>query len=462
MLEYPIKGSYKSRRCFIVAPGPSLAYKDLSFLKDEITIALNLSILTLNLFDINPTFSIVADKYQYSNFSAAYEALTFNKPTKKIIVASACDTFPERLKDSSTFFFPNKLQQEIPSFSENCVEQGFARGKTVAFDAIQFAYYLGFKEIYIIGMDMGMGEEWGISGHSYEVHKNKKFPDLIFPDKNSYEITRGAPGHPEYVPFIEKCMSLANIAFKKEGRKIFNDIRSALDIFDKKDILKEFGASKKIVAFVPAKGTSTRVQNKNARTLGNKPLFLHILDTLLSCRTINEVYLDTESDKIFKIASSRMCKQLRRDSSLATNKTNGNELLLNEASQVEADIYVQALPTAPFISRETIDEAVFALLTSKEKDSVFTVKKDKFYLWSSTGTPKYNIQNIPNSADLEDTIFETMGLYIIRKESLLREKSRIGRNPIMFEVSLIESIDIDTYDDFDTAEIIFRGKEVLK
>ena len=231
------KEKYTGKKCFIVGSGPSLAYKNLSFLKDYFIIALNLSVLTLDLQGIKPDFNIIADKYQYLRFKETYKKLTYRKNIKKIIVASACETFPKELIDNQTFFFPKKLQQEVPSFSKNPIKDGFSRGKTVAYDAIQLAHYIGFNEVNIIGMDMQFDKKWGINGHSYEIEKNPKFPNLKFAKTKDFEIQRGSPGHPEYKAYIEKCMKLAKKAFKSKGIKIFNDITSKLNIFAKKDFL---------------------------------------------------------------------------------------------------------------------------------------------------------------------------------------------------------------------------------
>ena len=236
-----LKGEkYSERKCFIVGSGPSLAHKDLSFLKNHIVIALNLSILTLDLHRIKPDFNIIADRYQYIRFKEVFKKLTYKKNIKKIIVASACDTFPKELIDKNTFFFPKKLQQDAPSFSENPLKEGFSRGKTVAYDAIQFAYYMGFEEVNIIGMDMDFDKDWGINGHSYEIERNKKFPNLKFPKTNDFEIQRGSPGHPEYKNYIERCMKLAKKAFQEKGRKVFNDSSSKLDIFQKKNFFSHY------------------------------------------------------------------------------------------------------------------------------------------------------------------------------------------------------------------------------
>lgn len=110
----------------------------------------------------------------------------------------------------------------------------------------------------------------------------------------------------------------------------------------------------KIVAFLPAKGTSQRIPSKNQKLLNGKPLFLHTLEKLVSCDFIDEVYLDTESDDMLNYASYLNYIPLKRDPALATNKTDGHQMFFNEVSQVDADIYIQILGTSPFINKRII------------------------------------------------------------------------------------------------------------
>lgn len=55
----PPKNKHKGQRCFVVASGPSLRGMDLSWLKDEITIAVNQSYLAL---DFPPTYLAIGDR----------------------------------------------------------------------------------------------------------------------------------------------------------------------------------------------------------------------------------------------------------------------------------------------------------------------------------------------------------------------------------------------------------------
>lgn len=211
----------------------------------------------------------------------------------------------------------------------------------------------------------------------------------------------------------------------------------------------------KVVAFLPVKGSSSRVHNKNTALLDGKPLFIRTLEKLVSCEFIDEVYLDTESDDIIALADHIDCKVLKRNAKLATNTTDGHALFMNEVVQVEADIYIQILCTSPFISRQTIQAGVDAVAKG-EHDSAVLVSREKQYTWSESG-PNYNLNRIPNSVDLPDTVVETMGLYIVRRETALETKRRIGLCPLLLNATPLEAIDVNWPEDFKLADLIAAG-----
>lgn len=212
----------------------------------------------------------------------------------------------------------------------------------------------------------------------------------------------------------------------------------------------------KVVAFLPAKGTSERIESKNIKLLDGKPLFLHTLEKLVECDFIDEVYLDSESDEILYWAPYLNYRPLKRDKELANNKTDGHQMFFNEVKKVEADIYIQILGTSPFIKKETIKKGVEILKQCEEYDSVVLVKREKQYTWNDKG-PNYDKDHIPNSKDLDDTIIETMGLYIVRSEYAHNKRKRIGDHPYLLEADTIEAIDVNYEDDFYVAEMIEKG-----
>jgi regulator of RNase E activity RraA/CMP-N-acetylneuraminic acid synthetase len=210
------------------------------------------------------------------------------------------------------------------------------------------------------------------------------------------------------------------------------------------------------VAFVPAKGESNRISNKNTVILDGEYLFKRKLKQLLACPEIDAVYLDTESDRIIELASDLPVKVIKRDPKLASNKTDGHELFANECAKVDADIYIQCLCTSPFITPETMTRAIKALKADKKADSLVAVQKRKQYTWAK-GRPAYGEGRIPNSVDLPDTVIESMGLYMVRKKGKTRPKRRFGDKVVLFELSDEEAFDVNWPDDLALAERISAG-----
>lgn len=212
----------------------------------------------------------------------------------------------------------------------------------------------------------------------------------------------------------------------------------------------------KVVAILPAKGTSERIKSKNMRLLNGKPLFLHTLEKLCECDFIDEVFLDTESDEMLQYADYLRYIPFKRPAELATNKASGNMVFMNEVNNIDADIYIQIFSTTPFIKKETIKKGVEIVSTSEEFDSAILVRKEKLYQIDGN-QPMYPKDNIPNSVNLPDTISDTMGLYIIKKESALRGKNRYGFNPYLLVADAVEAIDINYDGDFALAEYVAKG-----
>jgi len=227
-----------------------------------------------------------------------------------------------------------------------------------------------------------------------------------------------------------------------------------------KDTLKML----KIVAFVHAKSSSTRLKNKNMRLLGGIPLFCHVIRSSLQSKMVTKVIIDSDSEEILKIGEEYGAIPLKRPIALASNSATGDDLMYWQASNyAETDIVLQVIPTSPFIMSISIDEAIKKLL-KKKVDSVVGVRAEALYTWIA-GAPAYFKADgtIPNSFELEKTVYETTGLYVNRTEFVLNRKKRLNPERCSFyELSKIESIDINDEEDFRFAEIVWKGLQKAK
>jgi regulator of RNase E activity RraA/CMP-N-acetylneuraminic acid synthetase len=211
----------------------------------------------------------------------------------------------------------------------------------------------------------------------------------------------------------------------------------------------------KIAAFVPAKGTSERIANKNLAILDGEYLFKRKLRQLLECESITEVLLDTDCDVIAELAADLPVRRLVRPAALASNTTDGHELFAWECAQTEADIYIQALCTAPFVSAVTVERALMALKAEPAADSLVAVTVGKQYTWTG-GQPDYGHGRIPNSVDLLPVTTEAMSLYICRPE-VARRGRRYGDSPLLFPITPTEAVDVNWPEDLQLAETLSAG-----
>lgn len=212
----------------------------------------------------------------------------------------------------------------------------------------------------------------------------------------------------------------------------------------------------KVVAFVPIRLNSKRVVGKNLKMLGDKPLLQYILETLASTSSVDEVYVYCSQEEIKPMLPAGV-KFLKRDEWLDRDETLGQEIYDAFTKEVDADVYLLAHTTSPFIKAETIENAV-KQVTEGGHDSAFSAQKVQTFAWYKGTTLNYNLKEIPRTQTIEPVYFETSAFYIFRKEVWTVAHQRIGEKPYMAIVDPIEGIDIDNPEDFEFAEKVLPEK----
>ena len=212
----------------------------------------------------------------------------------------------------------------------------------------------------------------------------------------------------------------------------------------------------KRVAFVPIRLNSQRVEGKNLRLLGGRPLMTYLLGSLAAAENIDEVYVYCSNPAIREYLPEGV-KFLQRDECLDSNTTLGEEIYDAFTSEVDADIYILAHATSPFIRTSTIEDAV-ARVESGEYDSAFSAERVQTFAWWEGKPLNYSLEHIPRTQDLEPVYVETSAFFIFRKEVWRTLHRRIGERPYTAVTDRIESMDIDNPDDFLLAEAIVAAK----
>lgn len=205
----------------------------------------------------------------------------------------------------------------------------------------------------------------------------------------------------------------------------------------------------KTVAFVPIKLNSQRLPHKNILPISGHPLCWHICNTLKQVNGIDETYVFCSDEKV-KGYIPKETKVLIRDKRLDQNEVKGFEIYMDFIRQIDADIYVLAHTTSPFIKASSIQNAFNHVLDGSH-DSSFSAQKIQTFAWYQGKPVNYNINDVPRTQDMEPIFIETSAFFIFKKEIFTEHRRRIGFEPYIQEVSDIEAIDIDEKKDYEFA-----------
>lgn len=225
---------HSNKRCFIIGNGPSLNYNDLQTLHEhnEYSFASNKIYLAFNYTDWRPTYYCAEDRCFAQNnwdninslkvrikfFPTFWDFYNIPKFKEAIYFNSIWKRFP----------FTEFSNNGEPKFSFDPVK-GIYAGCTVAYDMLQFAYYMGFDEIYLLGFDF----EYNIPNEKPSTHGALTYSG----EKSHFHENYLRVGELYSVPRLsmqKKAFNAAKKALLQKDIKIFNTSRkSKLDIFER-------------------------------------------------------------------------------------------------------------------------------------------------------------------------------------------------------------------------------------
>ena len=210
----------------------------------------------------------------------------------------------------------------------------------------------------------------------------------------------------------------------------------------------------KIVAVMPIKLFNERLPGKNIKLLGDKPLIKYELENLIKTEMLDSINVYCSEESICNYLPKGV-NFLKRPQYLDLSTSNFSQIFEEFMKNVDADIYVYAHATAPFITVETMKECISAVKSGKY-DSAFCAIKIQDYLWQDGSPLNFDATNIPRSQDLNVIYRETSGVYVFTKEVFIKQHRRIGLKPYIKEVSFKEAVDINNPEDFDLAKALLN------
>lgn len=181
------KGIHLGDRCFIVATGPSLRYEDLDTLMryGETTISMNRIWLAYEKTKWKPNYYVVQDHRYIREDMDILDSLA----SEAVFVCDSDQGYLERRHPANHYVFHTQFEypkKRLPKFSDDFSRKNY-NGTTVTYTCLQLAAYMGFKDIYLLGVDFsdGNGNYSSVGNHfTPDYYKGKEHFPGFFGDSN--------------------------------------------------------------------------------------------------------------------------------------------------------------------------------------------------------------------------------------------------------------------------------------
>lgn len=214
-----------------------------------------------------------------------------------------------------------------------------------------------------------------------------------------------------------------------------------------------------LTAFLPMKGHSERVPNKNLRAMIDKPLYHWVTQALLDADSIDHVVIDTDSDRIASDVSEHFPSVTvhRRPEELWGDFVAMHDIVAHLVSVFPGEEFLQTHSTNPLLSPKTLDRAIEAYREPGGHDSLMSVTQLKVRLFDARGEAiNHTKGELLRTQDLPPLYEENSCIYIASRAVVTETGQRIGPKPLMFEMDRLEAVDIDEEADFLMAEALLR------
>ena len=110
----------------------------------------------------------------------------------------------------------------------------------------------------------------------------------------------------------------------------------------------------KLIAMIPARLGSKRIPRKNIRIIGGKPLILHAVDLAVSSGEFAEVWVNSENERLGRMAEAAGALFHRRPEHLADDTATNRDFTAEFLASHPCDYVVMVNTTSPLLRPETL------------------------------------------------------------------------------------------------------------
>jgi hypothetical protein len=223
-----LQDRHRGERCFIIGNGPSLRETDLGLLRRETTFGMNRIYMLFEEIGFSTTYFVAINTLVIEQSAEDIKKLTMPKFI----------TWRGRrwMADDPGAVFLDTDYTPPATFSRDAAGRIF-EGSTVTYVALQLAYYLGFEEVILVGVDHHFSTQ---GPANVTVVSEGDDPDHFNPGY----FGKGYRWQLPDLQASEQAYALALDAFRSDGRRILDaTIGGMLHVFPKVDYRSLFPSS---------------------------------------------------------------------------------------------------------------------------------------------------------------------------------------------------------------------------
>ncbi|MDB4666626.1 DUF115 domain-containing protein [Akkermansiaceae bacterium] len=223
-----LKDRHRGARCFIIGSGPSLRACDLSELSEsgEVSFAFNRIFHMFTQTDWRPTYYMSEDEKMLKGSVDEVNKMDLKYKFIPVQAKYYHDVYVDGAIQYKMTYQKSDTRRRL--FSSNCAK-GINAGSTVVYSAMQMAAYMGFSEIYLLGLDHNFNKSVNNNGEIVIDHSVKDyFSEDYNVDKDDLYIPNTEESTQTYVD--------AKYYLDQMGVKVFNATRGGkLEVFERAD-----------------------------------------------------------------------------------------------------------------------------------------------------------------------------------------------------------------------------------
>lgn len=223
------------------------------------------------------------------------------------------------------------------------------------------------------------------------------------------------------------------------------------------------------VAIIPARGGSKRIPRKNIRLFAGKPMIAHSIKAAIDCKLFGKIIVSTDDNEIADIAMQHGAEvPFIRPKELADDHATTDEVIihaLNEHINLDEkpDYACCIYATAPFIRTEYLIKG-FHTLQESNATTAFTVTSFPYPIFRALQLDKnsrlkmfWPQHRLTRSQDLQEAYHDAGQFYWLNTDKYFNQPRIFSDDSVPILLPRILVQDIDTPEDWKTAEILFEA-----